>query len=1039
MSSEIMDDDDFDQLSSSPSIHEEEIDFQYVYALRTFVATEQGQANAFKGDSMILLNDTNSYWWLVRIVKDSTVGFLPAEHIETPWERLARLNKHRNGELCMVNPMDLAASAKGNNLTRMFSKGKKTDMPHGRQVNTGEHSVNKLSSKSVSFHSQSVYVSASEYEYSADEAEDDDHEEAADDEVADDEDEGDEGTQSKVAAIENHAQFGIDSENHEQPDRNALKVLHNGIIIDNVDRTPKDHIKVSDRLDHGASPTHQDIDTDATDDGVVIAKFGDNQLHQHRYLQPELQQTVPSLSTEQEQGRHHLPQGNAAQQQQQQQTREQPPLARSSLEKDQSGSSLDSRPVRSSIEYQQNRPSVDRPSFDQHNGRKPLLIQKTRGRAGSYSSNNSSASSTTSSGTGLRSFMNKFRAVSNNSIVGEDLGAAILSYNDASGTRQLADIDERAKSGLSNHDSLDSVSVSSASNSPSDKTTKRRSLITAKSSIEQLSLRKKATSSPQKQGTTDPVQQQSSTFGRLFKRKSKQNLMDKESQKANKQALEEQKQKLDSIQQQLEKKHDKQQNPQQPPVQFVHKPELVVGDKRSTRSLGTLEQPKFQDQSYYDPRLEDVPPVVRPSGLADTMTPGSSDSSSTRLMLASAASYSSSITSRDSLEEAPSAAKSMHSPIPEHPELNTGPSNQLYTAPGVRTSFLQHRPIQPGVPVSNGNSPYHVQPPFTRPQMRNVSAASAISVSSIQSESHFQVKSLPQSQSHSQTPSHVQFQSRPQSTPAINRNPAVSTQRQDHRSSQMLASAEVEAIFRQQPPAVQHDDLKSNSPDNPYIISDSEDDQKDPESVPIANTSHELNSMNATSGPHDIIVDNDNDDYDSDVVVVDSREHTTRATPSPTPSQRPPPSLTARDEDEESPGSDRIETPTLGYQEPTRINTHEPYSTTTPLAFKPKSSLQPIPLRPPSPPSYQSSEPHVPSTPPLRMKLSDNQGLATQNLTTTQLPLTLHPDIMPIYQETNDRLGRLSSVSTFRHLSYCSYWTILTCYKKLDALLQDYS
>lgn len=62
---------------------------------------------------MVLLDDSNSYWWLVRIVKDGSigefplllctaippnifVGYLPAEHIETPTERLARLNKHRN-------------------------------------------------------------------------------------------------------------------------------------------------------------------------------------------------------------------------------------------------------------------------------------------------------------------------------------------------------------------------------------------------------------------------------------------------------------------------------------------------------------------------------------------------------------------------------------------------------------------------------------------------------------------------------------------------------------------------------------------------------------------------------------------------------------------------------------------------------------------------------------------------------------------------------------------------------------------------------
>ena len=54
----------------------EEIDFDFVYALHTFVATVEGQANATKGDTMVLLDDSNSYWWLVRVVKDSSIGKL---------------------------------------------------------------------------------------------------------------------------------------------------------------------------------------------------------------------------------------------------------------------------------------------------------------------------------------------------------------------------------------------------------------------------------------------------------------------------------------------------------------------------------------------------------------------------------------------------------------------------------------------------------------------------------------------------------------------------------------------------------------------------------------------------------------------------------------------------------------------------------------------------------------------------------------------------------------------------------------------------
>lgn len=55
----------------------EDIDFEFVYALHTFVATVEGQANATKGDTMVLLDDSNSYWWLVRVVKDSSIGKLP--------------------------------------------------------------------------------------------------------------------------------------------------------------------------------------------------------------------------------------------------------------------------------------------------------------------------------------------------------------------------------------------------------------------------------------------------------------------------------------------------------------------------------------------------------------------------------------------------------------------------------------------------------------------------------------------------------------------------------------------------------------------------------------------------------------------------------------------------------------------------------------------------------------------------------------------------------------------------------------------------
>src|ERR1700742_2215584 len=87
---------DEEDSGSSLSIPNESIDFDLVYAFHSFAATVEGQANVVKGDSLFLMDDSNSYWWLVRVLKTQEVGYIPAENIETPFERLARLNKHRN-------------------------------------------------------------------------------------------------------------------------------------------------------------------------------------------------------------------------------------------------------------------------------------------------------------------------------------------------------------------------------------------------------------------------------------------------------------------------------------------------------------------------------------------------------------------------------------------------------------------------------------------------------------------------------------------------------------------------------------------------------------------------------------------------------------------------------------------------------------------------------------------------------------------------------------------------------------------------------
>ncbi|OAX41105.1 hypothetical protein K503DRAFT_538833 [Rhizopogon vinicolor AM-OR11-026] len=99
--------DEEDDRSSSLSIPNESIDFDLVYSLHSFAATVEGQASVVKGDSLFLMDDSNSYWWLVRVLKTQDVGYIPAENIETPFERLARLNKHRNVDLAHATPQEL--------------------------------------------------------------------------------------------------------------------------------------------------------------------------------------------------------------------------------------------------------------------------------------------------------------------------------------------------------------------------------------------------------------------------------------------------------------------------------------------------------------------------------------------------------------------------------------------------------------------------------------------------------------------------------------------------------------------------------------------------------------------------------------------------------------------------------------------------------------------------------------------------------------------------------------------------------------------
>ncbi|VDB96030.1 unnamed protein product [Peniophora sp. CBMAI 1063] len=98
---------EYSDLSSELSISDDSVDFDLVYALHTFVATVEGQAHMKKGDHLVLMDDSNDYWWLVRVLKTQEIGYAPAENIETPFGRLARLNKYRNNDLASATYADM--------------------------------------------------------------------------------------------------------------------------------------------------------------------------------------------------------------------------------------------------------------------------------------------------------------------------------------------------------------------------------------------------------------------------------------------------------------------------------------------------------------------------------------------------------------------------------------------------------------------------------------------------------------------------------------------------------------------------------------------------------------------------------------------------------------------------------------------------------------------------------------------------------------------------------------------------------------------
>ncbi|KAG0667990.1 hypothetical protein C6P45_005174 [Maudiozyma exigua] len=100
------DDDDEEEEEFQPLAPPQELDPDKLYALYAFNGPDTSHCPLEQDESCLLLNDQDSYWWLVKRVRDNRIGFAPAEILETFPERLARLNCWKNENLSSSSRLD---------------------------------------------------------------------------------------------------------------------------------------------------------------------------------------------------------------------------------------------------------------------------------------------------------------------------------------------------------------------------------------------------------------------------------------------------------------------------------------------------------------------------------------------------------------------------------------------------------------------------------------------------------------------------------------------------------------------------------------------------------------------------------------------------------------------------------------------------------------------------------------------------------------------------------------------------------------------
>ncbi|KAJ1733129.1 hypothetical protein LPJ61_001712 [Coemansia biformis] len=118
---------------SMSSLVDEDVEDGYVYALFHFPQMVDGQITVEEGEKLTLLDDSNSYWWLVQSLRDNRMGYIPADNIETSEGKKARVYRRRNLKLCQPDP-EMVRNADS------ASKPKS----HGRRVNFSDKLVTQV-------------------------------------------------------------------------------------------------------------------------------------------------------------------------------------------------------------------------------------------------------------------------------------------------------------------------------------------------------------------------------------------------------------------------------------------------------------------------------------------------------------------------------------------------------------------------------------------------------------------------------------------------------------------------------------------------------------------------------------------------------------------------------------------------------------------------------------------------------------------------------------------------------------------------------